>query len=402
VLDAICATNTVFDAWSEQPWILDGANVEVSLICFSKSEDAPPQRNLDGQSVVNINADLTTGLDVTVAKVQPQNCGASFLGIQTSGPHDIDGDFARKLLLAPRNPNGKPNSTILKPYWNGDDLTSRPRDRWLIDIPLGLTEARAAEYHEAFEYLRTVRYAPDDPKDLRTLPEARAGARDAFARTRWWEPYWPRPEMRSVIQGLRRYIVTPETAQHRLFVWLTPQTLPDKNLIVIARDDDATFGILQSKIHEIWSLRLGTSLEDRPRYTSTTTFSTFPFPNGLTPADSAASYATDRRAVRIAEAAAHLVKLRDTWLNPPDWIIPVPEVTTGFPDRLQPKDDDAAAMIKARTLTNLYNEGPSWLMHAHRELDEAVAEAYGWQWPLSDEEVLTRLLSQNQARSHLS
>ena len=74
------------------------------------------------------------------------------------------------------------------------------------------------------------------------------------------------------LDGLSRYIATPRVAKHRLFVWLDPRVCPDNQLVVIARDDDTTFGILHSRFHEAWSLRLGTSLEDRPRYTPTTTF----------------------------------------------------------------------------------------------------------------------------------
>ena len=55
--------------------------------------------------------------------------------------------------------------------------------------------------------------------------------------------------------------------------------------------------------------------------------------------------------------------------------------------------------IKKRTLTNLYNANPAWLQHAHRELDEAVAAAYGWEWPLADEEILKRLFELNQKRA---
>ena len=399
VLDAICSSGRIFNAVSEQPWILDGANVEVSLICFGRPGEIPETNVLDGRTVPNVNPDLTSGIDVTVARPQPENDSVSYLGIQTSGPHAINGEFARRLLLGPRNPNGAPNSVILKPYWNGDDLTGRPRDRWLIDLPLGLDEARAAEFEAAFEYLRSSRYNRDDPNDLRTLPAARATARDRHAAERWWEPYWPRPEMRAKIAGLRRYIATPETAQYRLFVWLTPQTLPDKNLIIIARDDDTTFGILHSKFHETWSLRLGTSLEDRPRYTSTTTFTTFPFPDRLTPASSPATYATDPRAVRVARAAARLNELRETWLNPPELVERVPEVVAGYPDRLRPKSADAAREIRTRTLTNLYNANPVWLRHAHGELDEAAAAAYGWDWPLPEDEILVRLLSINHERS---
>ena len=66
--------------------------------------------------------------------------------------------------------------------------------------------------------------------------------------------------------------------------------MPDKMLIVIARADDTTFGILHSRFHELWSLALCTWLGkgNDPRYTPTTTFETFPFPAGLTPADTRA------------------------------------------------------------------------------------------------------------------
>ena len=87
---------------------------------------------------------------------------------------------------------------------------------------------------------------------------------------------------------------------------------PDHQLIVIAREDDATFGILHSRFHEIWSLRLGMSLENHPHYTPSTTFETSPFRAGLTPNLPAA--ATDPRAIAIAEVAQRLVELRDRWL----------------------------------------------------------------------------------------
>ena len=68
--------------------------------------------------------------------------------------------------------------------------------------------------------------------------------------------------MRSRIQKLGRYIVTPETAQHRIFVWLSYPVLPDKNLIVITRQDDLMFGLLHSRFHEVWALRKGSDLEE--------------------------------------------------------------------------------------------------------------------------------------------
>ena len=77
----------------------------------------------------------------------------------------------------------------------------------------------------------------------------------------------------------------------------------------------------------------------------------------------------------------------------------VPEVVPGYPDRLLPKDEASATELKKRTLTNLYNQRPAWLDHIHKELDAAVAAAYGWPADLSDEEILARLFELNQERA---
>jgi type II restriction/modification system DNA methylase subunit YeeA len=141
-----------------------------------------------------------------------------------------------------------------------------------------------------------------------------------------------------------------------------------------------------------------------PRYTPSSTFETFAFPEGLTPNIPPSGYVDDPRAQAIATAAARLDELRENWLNPPDLVERVPEVVPGFPDRVLPKDEVAARELKKRTLTNLYNARPAWLDHAHRALDEAVAEAYGWgdDWragKLTDDEILARLFRLNQERA---
>jgi hypothetical protein len=171
------------------------------------------------------------------------------------------------------------------------------------------------------------------------------------------------------VSELRRYVVTPTVAKHRLSVWTESAVCPDHQLIVIARDDDASFGVLHSHFHDAWSLRLGTWLGvgNDPRYTPATTFETFPSPEGLTPNIPAADYADDPRAQRIAAAAKRLDELRRAWLNPPDLVDIVPEVTPTaapgedprrYPDRIVPKTAEAAVKLKERTLTNLYNQRP--------------------------------------------
>jgi type II restriction/modification system DNA methylase subunit YeeA len=179
--------------------------------------------------------------------------------------------------------------------------------------------------------------------------------------------------------------------------------VPDSRLYAIARGDDATFGIRHSRFHQAWSLATYSWHGDgeeggRPTYNAHSCFETFPFPQGLTPNIPAAEYANDPRAQKIAAAAWRLNELRKNWLNPPDLIMRVPEVVEGYPDRILPKDESAAQALKQRTLTNLYNERPAWLDNAHRNLDEAVADAYGWPSDMPDDEMLTKLLALNLER----
>ncbi len=148
-----------------------------------------------------------------------------------------------------------------------------------------------------------------------------------------------------------------------------------------------------SRHHELWSVAKGAwiGVGNDPTYTPTSSFETFPFPEGLTPNIPAAAYAADPRAIAIAAAAKRLDDLREAWLNPPELVTRVPEVVPGYPDRILPVDDKAEKILKTRTLTKLYNERPAWLDHAHKDLDAAVAAAYGWPANLSDDQILEHL-----------
>lgn len=246
------------------------------------------------------------------------------------------------------------------------------------------------------------------------MPE-RINNRTPRERDVWWVLARWGNSMRKAIENLPRFIVTPEVSKHRVFVWVQAGVLPDKNVIAIARSDDATFGILHSRCHELWSLRMGTSLEDRPRYTPTTTFETFPFPAGLTPdlpsppapLPQAGEGSNGGVVERISAAAIRLNQLRESWLNPPewvDWVCTPEEEKAGFPARPVAKPG-CEAELKKRTLTNLYNARPAWLDNAHKELDSAVAAAYGWADytpEMADEEILRRLLKLNLERSEPS
>ena len=383
----------IFEAWSDEPWVIDGAAVRVSLVCFARPEDgsAPaPERRLDGEVVDAVHADLTArrggaGVDLTGVQRLYRNLGVAFMGDTKGGPFDVPGEQARRWLREPANPNGRPNSDVLGPWMNGMDVTRRPSDKWIVDFGWDMVREEAALYEAPFQHAKEHVY-----------PKRQTNRRESY-REHWWRHVEPRQGMWRALDGLSRYIATPTVAKHRLFTWLDARICPDHQLIVIARDDDVTFGILHSRFHEAWSLRLGTWLGkgNDPRYTPTTTFETFPFPEGLTPDVPPSEYADDPQAIAIAEAARQLVSLRDRWLNPPEWVEWVEEPVPGYPRRPVPRNEDTGKGLKKRTLTNLYNARPQWLADAHATLDAAVAAAYGWPPDIAEDTALQLLLSSN-------
>jgi type II restriction/modification system DNA methylase subunit YeeA len=269
------------------------------------------------------------------------------------------------------------------------DLTRRPSDTWIIDFGSTMSEAGAALYEAPFEYLRK-----------HVQPVREKNRRETYAQA-WWRFGETRPALRAAMLPLSRIIATPSVAKHRVFVFLDKCVLPDHAVFVITRDDYVTFGILHSRFHEAWALRTCTWLGvgNDPRYTPSTTFDTFPFPSGLQPNSPAEDFHSDARALGIAQAAEHLNRLRETWLNPPELVRREPEVVPGFPDRLVPVDEKALAELKKRTLTNLYNVRPAWLAQAHRALDSAVAAAYGWPPDIGEDDALSQLLEMNRDRA---
>jgi hypothetical protein len=361
VLERIKESASIFMAWSDLPWILDGAAVHVSIVGFD--DGSQTERTLDGKQVSVIHANLTSEAETTSATELAENSGICFMGPSPKGPFDINAQVARVMLDAPLNINGRPNSDVVRPVASGVDLVQTGRNMWTIDFGT-LPANKAAEYEKPFEYVREHVY-----------PIRSKNRRKAYAE-RWWIYAEPRPGLREAINGKTRYIATPAVSKHRIYTWVDARVLCNQGTLVFARDDDYFFGVLHSHIHEVWARAQGTQVrevESGFRYTPTSTFETcpFPWPPGTEPKDSDMVEA-------IAAAAHELVEKRDSWLNP---------------------RDANEAELKKRTLTNLYNAFPTWLVDAHRDLNEAVFSAYGWPSTLSDAELLERLLRLNHERA---
>jgi type II restriction/modification system DNA methylase subunit YeeA len=360
VLERILESGGIFMAWSDRPWILDGADVRVSIIGFD--DGSQKERMLDGVPVTSIHPDLTARANVAAAVALPENAGLCFLGVMKGGPFDLSEREAKAMLAAPLNPNGRPNSDVVKRRLIGRDIVQRSQDGWLVDFG-EMSEAQAAPYELPFEYVK------------REVKPLRDKNRDRLMRQNWWLHGRSRPALRNALSGLERCIVTPEVAKHRIFIWMSTDVVPDHTCHVVARDDDYAFGVLHSKTHELWSLAQGAwmGVGNDPRYSSARTFETFPFPwpPNHEPKDSPLVES-------IAAAARGLVAMREAWLNP-----------SGTPQ----------AELQKRTLTSLYNARPAWLADAHRKLDEAVFAAYGWPATLTEAELLENLLALNRQRA---
>ena len=371
VLQRIKETGDIFYAQADRKWIQDGVAVRVSMVGFDdgsetrrllneEKDDAAEHALARARPVEDINANLTSQVDVAKARRLKENLGISFMGPSPKAPFDIDTGLAHRMLAAP-NPHGQPNADVVRPVASGVDLVQRPRGKWTIDFGMMSLE-EAALYEMPFEYVKK-----------HVLPVRRRNRRRAYAE-RWWIYAEPRPGMRRALTGLARFVVTPELSKHRSFVWVEPPTLCNQQTLVFARDDDYFFGVLHSRAHQVWARATGTQLREAEsgfRYTPTTCFETFPFPQP-----------TPQQEVAIAAAAEALNRLREEWLNP----APV--------GGLQVSETE----LKKRTLTNLYNQRPTWLANAHAALDAAVFDAYGWSGEIPDSEILARLLELNLQR----
>jgi hypothetical protein len=399
VLERIQSSGAVYTAWSDEAWVNAGASVRVSLVAFNGDLEADPV-HLDGQQVEAIHADLTaggeSGTDLTRAGPLPENANRSFFGLCLAGAFDVPGETARQWLSLP-NPNGRPNSDVVRPLSNGNDVLKGNKDGWVIDFGPIMGEPEASLYEVPFEHV------------LERIKPARLNNNRASRAKYWWRHGEARPGLRIALNGLSRFIATVETSKHRIFFGLPVTVAPEHKLVVIPDESDVTFGLLSSRIHVIWALAQGSTLENRPVYTSSRCFETFPFPSGLTPRDTAPSPPAPPplagEGSKIAAAAQRLNALREAWLNPPEWVgwVRTPEEeTAGFPARPVAKPGHEAE-LKKRTLTNLYNQRPAWLDMVHKELDQAVAAAYGWTDytpDMADEEILRRLLALNLARAN--
>lgn len=340
----------ITDAVRSQDWP-GAANVHVSIVDWVKEPSAAPTTFvLDGEAVAGITSELRAGVERAEAGALAQNRGKQFFGLVVGGDGFVlTTDEAHELLAR----DDVDYAAVVKPYLVGDDITKNPQlapRRWVIDfVEMPLEDAEC--WPAAMAIVRA-RVKPMRDRHKKTRE-----------RTQWWKHSRTVRELFETIAPLNRFIACPAQSKRIHMIWCEPDWRPSNLTSVFAFDDDYTLGVLMSSIHMRWAVARSTRLKSDPRYT-VNSYATFPWPQ---------EPALDGRE-RIGQLGRSI-------------------------------DRERRRICLERTLglTALYNaveEGAhTALRDLHRELDRAVASAYGWPSyvALDADEQERRLLALNRA-----
>jgi hypothetical protein len=319
------------------------------------------------ETVGNIQADLTVGADVAGTDALESNEGLVSAGMKLHGSgFIIEPEKAHELGLGQL---AGLDDHILK-YRNGRDIAQESRDLMVIDLyGLDAKEVRQ-QYPAVYQHVRE-----------HVKPERDQNNRKAY-REYWWIFGEAREKLRKALNGLNRYIVTPETAKHRFFQFLDRSILPDNRLTVFALGDAHYLGVLSSRIHVLWSLAAGgrMGVGNDPIYTKTQCFDPFPFPA-----------ATESQKAEIRQLGEHLDRHRKERLDEHEDLTMTGLYNVLEKERAGESLNDDERDIHEKGLVGVLKE-------IHDDLDAAVAEAYGWEAGLPEEEILQRLVDLNAKR----
>ncbi len=382
-LDATPPLSLAF-AVPDHPWVdeAEGADVRIAMtVGASGLTDGVLERVVreeaisDGELRVafetrrgRINADLTIGADVTRATVLIANRGLCSPGVKLHGSGFIITKEQATQLGLGRSVGIEQH---IRDYRNGRDINQMSRDVMVIDL-FGLSiDTVQQRFPEMYQWVLN-----------RVKPERDVNKRETRRRN-WWLFGETNPNLRNMLAGLARYIVTTETSKHRYFVFLDASILPDNMLVNIALQDAFFHGVLSSRIHVTWALAAGgrLGLGNDPRYNKTRCFDPFPFPA-----------CTEGQMQRVRQLAEHL----DAHRKRQQSLCRALKITDMYNviDKLRSGD----ALTKEDKA--VHEQGlVSVLKQIHDELDAAVFDAYGWPHDLGDDEILRRLVELNQTRA---
>jgi hypothetical protein len=373
-VDSIAAGARIVWAVADHPWIdlADGAAVRVAMTVLGRDMEGAVEVVVDSSAneirrriVREFNSDLSSSADVA---------GAVRLKLESNRDiaHQGFSLQARGFVLAAAEAQALfaqdgSHEGVIREYRNGRDIAAGSREAFVIDFGLR-SEEEAREFPVLFDIVRT-----------RVKPERDTNGRAAY-RKYWWRFGEARVGLRGATRDLARSICTVYVAKHRFFVFLPTRVALDDTLVCVASDAAWHLGVLSSLPHVLWSAVAGGTLEDRPRYNKSLCFDPFPFPQTGAAVRERVELLAERLDAHRKSAIA-----RDERVTMTGMYNVVAKLRTG--DALTPKE---------RTIHEIAACGV--LRDIHDELDALVAAAYGWPWPMPDEEILERLVALHDER----
>jgi hypothetical protein len=264
----------------------------------------------------------------------------------------VERKAARAQTLIEKDPK---NKDVLFPYLNGEDLNSRPDQspsRWVINFKDWALDAD----HDDPKKPKGAPYAADYPDCLAIVREKVKPERDKNnrkeRREKWWQYAEKCPALYGAIEGCDRFFVIPRVSKFLTVSASSTNIVTSEATVAIASESFSDFAIIQSDIHQIWTIAFQSSLETRGRYTPSDCFETFPFPTP-DPSDLSIQFPT-------------LNTIGETYYTHRQAIMRErQEGLTKTYNRFHDANETANDIQKLRSL--------------HIAMDQAVATAYGWQ-----------------------
>ena len=324
------------------------AAVVIATIAISRGGESI-QRLLDGKAVPHISSFLIeAAVEATPDKLR-SNANLSFEGSKIYGsgflfeddsPESTPISVMREILEA--HPKCK---SVVQVYVGGEQVNNQPvfkPERYAINFG-EMTEGQARQYRPIWDIIE----AKVKPSRLavgegETLEEKRA----KYPRmvNEWWKYWNARPNLYEAISVAPRVLVANcAAAKFLTFSFLSPDCVYSNSLFVFANSTYAHFAVVQSRLHELWARMFGSSLEDRLRYTGTTCYENFPFPELTSALEDAGKKFDEARSAAMASLSLGLTPLGN---------------------RLNSHEDNAPVILSLREL--------------HAAMDKAVIDAYGW------------------------
>jgi hypothetical protein len=224
------------------------------------------------------------------------------------------------------------NQDVLFPFLNAEDLNTHPSQlpsRWVINFfewPL----EKAETYPDCIKIVKE-----------KVKPQRESGSK--FARKEWWLHHRNRAGLYAAIADMKRVLVIPRHSKYMICAWEPIGIIYSDATSIIISEYDSDFALIQCTFHEDWARANGSSLRNDQRYTPTDCFETFPFPLNMDSLeDIGERYYTHRQSIMLTNQEG----LTKTYNH--------------FHDPHEPSAD----IGKLREL--------------HKEMDQAVAHAYGW------------------------